>query len=86
MGVHDFAGGLVVHATAGARASLALILGKRRGLDAESLHPHNLTLTAIGSGLLWFGWFGLNTGKGWTFSPSMAAGLTATILGGERRG
>ncbi|APW63008.1 ammonium transporter [Paludisphaera borealis] len=83
LGVHDFAGGLVVHATAGVAAlCCALILGKRRGLDSENLHPHNLTLTAIGSGLLWFGWIGLNTAHAWKVSPSMIAALAATILGG----
>jgi Amt family ammonium transporter len=83
LGVRDFAGGLVVHATAGIAAlCCAIVLGRRRGLDAENLHPHNLALTAIGSGLLWFGWIGLNAGHAWKVSPSMVAALAATILGG----
>jgi Amt family ammonium transporter len=83
LGVRDFAGGLVVHATAGIAAlCFAVVLGRRRGVDAENLHPHNLTLTAIGTGLLWFGWFGLNVGHAWGVSPSMVAALAATLLGG----
>ena len=39
------------------------VVGKRKGLDHEDLHPHNLTLTALGTGLLWFGWQGLNAGE-----------------------
>ena len=82
-GVKDFGGGLVVHATAGCSAlACALMLGKRRGLNTESLQPHNLTLTAIGTALLWFGWFGLNTGRGWAFTASTAAAFTSTIFGG----
>jgi Amt family ammonium transporter len=83
LGVRDFAGGLVVHATAGIAAlCFAVVLGRRRGVDSENLHPHNLTLTAIGTGLLWFGWFGLNVGHAWGVSPSMVAALAATLLGG----
>jgi Amt family ammonium transporter len=64
MGALDFAGGLVVHLTTGLAAlCCALVLGKRKGLDHEDLHPHNLTLTALGTGLLWYGWLGLNTGQ-----------------------
>jgi ammonium transporter, Amt family len=83
LGVEDFAGGLVVHTTAGVAAlCCALMMGRRRGMNSESLHPHNLTLAAIGSTLLWFGWIGLNAGPAWRFSPSMIAAVAATIVGG----
>ncbi len=60
----DFAGGTVVHINAGvAGLATALMLGKRRGLGRESMAPHNLTLTVIGSSLLWVGWFGFNAGS-----------------------
>ncbi|MHB0937273.1 MAG: ammonium transporter [Armatimonadota bacterium] len=64
LGALDFAGGLVVHVSAGFTALVAaLILGRRRGYPHEPLRPHNLSLTVIGAGLLWFGWFGFNAGS-----------------------
>jgi Amt family ammonium transporter len=64
MGVMDFAGGIVVHISAGASAlAAALVLGPRRGYPKEHFVPHNLTLTLLGTGLLWFGWFGFNAGS-----------------------
>ncbi len=61
MGVLDFAGGIVVHLTAGIAALIGvLILGKRKD---TTLAPHNLILVVIGAGLLWFGWFGFNAGS-----------------------
>jgi Amt family ammonium transporter len=60
----DYAGGTVVHINAGiAGGVLALIIGKRIGWPKEPMRPHNLTLTMIGAGLLWFGWFGFNVGS-----------------------
>jgi Amt family ammonium transporter len=60
----DYAGGTVVHINAGmAGLVLALMLGKRIGFGKEPIKPHNLTLTMIGAGLLWFGWFGFNVGS-----------------------
>ncbi|HUP14817.1 MAG TPA: ammonium transporter [Acidimicrobiia bacterium] len=63
-GVRDFAGGLVVHINAGV-AALALVfaLGPRKGYGAEPMRPHSLPLTLIGTGILWFGWFGFNAGS-----------------------
>ena len=63
-GVRDFAGGLVVHINAGI-AALALVfaLGPRRGFRAEVMRPHSLPLTLLGTGILWFGWFGFNAGS-----------------------
>ena len=64
LGALDFAGGTVVHISSGVSALvLALILGKRHTDAAEDLRPHNLPLTLIGTGLLWFGWFGFNGGS-----------------------
>jgi len=63
-GALDFAGGTVVHINAGISALVAcLILGKRKGYPAEPMPPHSLTLTLVGAGLLWVGWFGFNAGS-----------------------
>ena len=60
----DFAGGTVIHINSGAAALVAaLMFGKRKGWGKESFHPHNLSLTVLGTGLLWFGWFGFNAGS-----------------------
>jgi len=64
MGALDFAGGTVVHINAGVSALVAaLILGKRKGYPNEPMPPHSLTLTMVGTGLLWVGWFGFNAGS-----------------------
>jgi len=64
LGALDFAGGTVVHMTAGYSAlALALLLGTRKGYGKESMPPHNLTLVLLGASLLWFGWFGFNAGS-----------------------
>ncbi|HUR78384.1 MAG TPA: ammonium transporter [Acidimicrobiales bacterium] len=63
-GALDFAGGTVVHVNAGAGAlALVLLLGKRRGWPNEAMPPHNLPFTILGTGILWFGWFGFNAGS-----------------------
>jgi ammonium transporter, Amt family len=63
-GVRDFAGGLVVHINAGVAAlALVFVLGPRRGFGAEAMRPHSLPLTLLGTGILWFGWFGFNAGS-----------------------
>jgi Amt family ammonium transporter len=63
-GALDFAGGAVVHISSGAAALVcAFKLGQRRGYGVEHLAPHNLPLTLLGTGLLWFGWFGFNAGS-----------------------
>jgi Amt family ammonium transporter len=60
----DYAGGTVVHINAGiAGGILALVIGKRVGWPKETSRPHNLTLTMVGAGLLWFGWYGFNVGS-----------------------
>lgn len=64
MGALDFAGGAVVHMSSGAAALVcALMLGKRRGYGREAYIPHNLPMTVLGAGVLWFGWFGFNAGS-----------------------
>jgi Amt family ammonium transporter len=63
-GALDFAGGTVVHINAGVSALVAAILiGKRKGYPTERMAPHSLTLTFVGTGLLWVGWFGFNAGS-----------------------
>jgi Amt family ammonium transporter len=72
----DFAGGTVIHINSGAAALVAaLVFGKRKGWGKESFHPHNLTMTVLGAGLLWFGWFGFNAG-----SALAADGIAANAL------
>ncbi|HWG89887.1 MAG TPA: ammonium transporter [Candidatus Thermoplasmatota archaeon] len=74
LGGLDFAGGLVVHVSAGVAAlACALYLGRRLGHGREEMGPHNLTLTVLGAGLLWFGWFGFNGGS------AVASGSLATV-------
>jgi Amt family ammonium transporter len=64
MGLLDFAGGTVVHITAGVGALVAaLVLGNRRGFPTQAMPPHNLTMTVTGAGMLWVGWFGFNAGS-----------------------
>ena len=65
LGAIDFAGGTVVHLSSGISALVvALVLGKRKGYPSTRHPPHDLTMTLIGAGLLWFGWFGFNAGGG----------------------
>jgi Amt family ammonium transporter len=64
LGALDFAGGTVVHINAGIAALAAvLVLGKRRGWPGTAMPPHSLPLTLLGTGILWFGWFGFNAGS-----------------------
>ncbi|MFK7817185.1 MAG: ammonium transporter [Planctomycetaceae bacterium] len=77
----DFAGGTVVHITSGASALVcALVLGKRLGYGSAPMPPHNLTYTAIGTGLLWVGWFGFNAGSALAPNASAANAFVATHL------
>ncbi len=74
MGALDFAGGTVIHINSGVAALVACImLGRRRGWGKESFHPHNLPMTVLGAGLLWFGWFGFNAGS------ALSAGKIAAL-------
>jgi ammonium transporter, Amt family len=83
MGVLDFAGGLVVHVTCGAAALAAvLVIGPRRGYGRQSFMPHSLPMTVIGTGLLWFGWFGFNGGSALAADEVAATAFVATHLAG----
>jgi Amt family ammonium transporter len=78
-GAIDFAGGTVVHISAGVSGLVAAIyLGKRRGYPQRHLRPNNLVMTLMGAGLLWVGWFGFNAGSSISSSLSTAQALTAT--------
>lgn len=78
LGALDFAGGTVVHINSGlAGLAAALVLGKRRGFKGKSFLPHNLPLTMLGAGMLWFGWFGFNAGSALT-SGGLAANAFIT--------
>lgn len=76
LGALDFAGGTVVHISAGfAALAAALVIGKRKGISKDGVTPHNLPFTMLGAGLLWFGWFGFNAGSALT-----AGGLASTAF------
>ena len=82
-GVLDFAGGLVVHLTCGVAAlAAALVIGPRRGFRREAFMPHNLPLTVIGTGLLWFGWFGFNGGSALAVNGVAVQAFVNTHLAG----
>ncbi len=79
MGALDFAGGTVVHLSSGISALvLALFLGKRVGFPHERMAPHNLPMTLLGAGLLWFGWFGFNAGSALSAGGSAALAFPTT--------
>lgn len=70
LGALDFAGGTVVHISSGMSALVAaLVLGRRFGFGNEEMDPHDLTMTVLGAGLLWFGWFGFNAGSALSAGP-----------------
>ena len=79
IGVLDFAGGIVVHISCGLSALVAAIyVGKRKGFPRELMAPHNLTLTVIGMGILWFGWFGFNAGSALASDGAAAIAFVTT--------
>jgi Amt family ammonium transporter len=79
LGVLDFAGGIVVHTTAGVAALVAcLVIGPRRGYPETAMPPHNLTMTVMGTGMLWVGWFGFNGGSALAASGGAAMAIVAT--------
>lgn len=81
LGLLDFAGGTVVHITAGAAALVcALVVGPRRGFPGTAMPPHNLTMTVTGAGMLWVGWFGFNAGSALAANSDAGMALLVTHL------
>ena len=81
MGVLDFAGGLVVHTTAGTSALIvAMVLGARKGFPREVTPPHNSGLTVAGAAMLWVGWFGFNAGSALAANGNAAMAMTVTHI------
>ena len=81
MGVFDFAGGIVVHITAGSAALVAAILvGKRQGYPKQPMPPHNMTMNLIGTAMLWVGWFGFNGGSALAANGQAAMAVVVTQI------
>jgi len=79
LGALDFAGGTVVHISSGVSALVcAIVLGKRKGYGHQPMQPHNLPMTVMGAGLLWFGWFGFNAGSALEANGLAVSAFTAT--------
>ncbi len=78
MGLLDFAGGTVVHITAGVAAIVtAMVIGNRKGFPRTAMLPHNMTMTVTGAGMLWVGWFGFNAGS--ALSAGADAGMAMLV-------
>ncbi len=81
LGLLDFAGGTVVHVTAGVAALVcALVLGNRRGFPHTPMLPHNMTMTVTGAGMLWVGWFGFNGGSALAASGDAGMAILVTHM------
>jgi Amt family ammonium transporter len=81
LGALDFAGGTVIHITSGITAlAAALVVGRRKGLGADNMAPHNLPMTVLGAAILWFGWFGFNAGSALTAGELSTGAFVATHL------
>ncbi|MET0087110.1 MAG: ammonium transporter [Sedimenticola sp.] len=81
MGLYDFAGGTVVHITAGVAALVAaMVLGPRKGFPTTAMPPHNMTMTVTGAGMLWVGWFGFNGGSALAADGSGAMAMLVTHI------
>ena len=81
MGVFDFAGGIVVHITAGVAALVAAIMiGARRGYPKHITLPHNMTMTLTGTAMLWVGWFGFNGGSALAANGQAAMAVVVTQI------
>ena len=82
LGVMDYAGGIVVHVSAGVAALVcAVVLGKRRGFPHTAMTPHSLPFTVAGGGMLWVGWFGFNAGSALAANGSAGMAMLATHMG-----
>ena len=87
LGALDFAGGAVVHISSGVSALVcAAVLGARRGYGTEYMAPHNLPLTLLGAGLLWFGWFGFNAGSALGANQTAVSAFLATHMAAATAG
>jgi len=81
MGLYDFAGGTVVHITAGIAALVAaIVLGPRKGFPTTAMPPHNMTMTVTGAGMLWVGWFGFNGGSALAADGNAAMAMLVTHI------
>ena len=81
LGLFDFAGGTVVHITAGVAALVAaLVLGRRNGFPGAAMKPHNMTMTVMGAGMLWVGWFGFNGGSAVAANGNAAMAMLVTHI------
>jgi Amt family ammonium transporter len=81
LGVFDFAGGIVVHITAGVAALVAcIVIGPRHEYPRTPMFPHNMTMTVTGTGMLWVGWFGFNGGSALGANGQAAMAITVTHL------
>ena len=81
LGVFDFAGGIVVHITAGSAALVAAILvGKRQGYPETPMPPHNMTMNLVGTAMLWVGWFGFNGGSALAANGQAAMAVVVTQI------
>lgn len=86
-GTLDFAGGIVVHLTAGVAAlATAIFLGRRQGYPDKTSPPHNLPFAVLGAGLLWFGWFGFNAGSALGANGLAASAFVATHMAASAAG
>ncbi|KHF25481.1 ammonium transporter AmtB2 [Solemya velum gill symbiont] len=81
MGFYDFAGGAVVHITAGVAALVAaIVIGPRKGFGTTAMPPHNMTMTVTGAGMLWVGWFGFNGGSALASDGNAAMAMLVTHI------
>tara|TARA_B100000676_G_scaffold51182_1_gene50473 strand:- start:556 stop:1842 length:1287 start_codon:yes stop_codon:yes gene_type:complete len=81
LGLYDFAGGTVVHITAGVAALVAaMVLGGRKGFPEQGMMPHNMTMTVTGAGMLWVGWFGFNGGSALAAGGDAAMAMLVTHI------
>lgn len=81
MGLYDFAGGVVVHITAGVAALVsAIVVGPRKGFPTTPMPPHNMTMTVTGAGMLWVGWYGFNGGSALAANGDAAMAMLVTHI------
>jgi len=82
LGAMDFAGGIVIHVSAGVAALVsALVIGRRKGFPNTAMPPHNMTMVVTGAGMLWVGWFGFNAGSALTSDGRAGMAMLVTHIG-----